>query len=251
MSVLRNLETKIADLVEGTFGRVFRSEVRPVELARGLAKEMDQHRTQSVSRVYVPNEYVVWLSPDDRARFEGVEHEISDELGAYLLEHARREKLSLVSRPQVSFDTDEALKLGEFGIQARLVRAAAPGKAEQGDHGHTMVYSTSDRLREELDRPRGPEPTGRAMVLAEGKRMLVGAGGAVIGRSRDCDVVLSDPNVSRRHAELRANGRAWVIADLGSTNGVKVNGRRIQGTAPLNPGDRIALGTADLRFVVE
>ena len=179
MSVLRNLESKIADLVEGTFGRVFRSEVRPVELARGLVKEMEEHKTVSVSRVYVPNEYVVWLSPEDRERFEGVEHEIADELGAYLLEHARREKLALVSRPEVTFQTDEALNLGEFGIQARLVRAQPDaagwaGPAEQGDHGHTMVYSTSDRLREELDKPRGPEPTGRAMVLAEGKRMVVG-----------------------------------------------------------------------------
>src|SRR3712207_521129 len=112
MSVLRSLESKIADLVEGTFGRVFRSEVRPVEIARGLAKEMDQHKTVSVSRVYVPNEYVVWLSPDDRARFEGVEHDIADELAGYLLEHARREKLALVSRPQVSFDTDDNLRLG-------------------------------------------------------------------------------------------------------------------------------------------
>ena len=252
MSVLRNLESKIAGLVEGTFGKVFRSEVRPVELARGLAKEMDQHRTVSVSRVYVPNEYVVWLSPEDRSRFEGVEQEISDELGAYLLEHARREKLALVSRPQVGFDTDEALKLGEFGIQARLVRAAAQGRAEQGDHGHTMVYSTSERLREELDASRGPEPTGRAMVLAEGKRMLIGSTGATIGRSRDCDIVLSDPNVSRRHAEIRADGRGgWTVHDLGSTNGVKVNGQRANGPARLQPGDRIALGTADLRFVVE
>jgi predicted component of type VI protein secretion system len=255
MSVLRNLESKIADLVEGTFGRVFRSEVRPVELARGLAKEMDQHRTVSVSRVYVPNEYVIWLSPDDRARFEGVEQEISDELGAYLLEHARREKLALVSRPKVGFDTDEALKLGEFGIQARLVRAAAEGRAEQGDHGHTMVYSTSERLREELDRPGpggdAPAP-GRAMVHAEGKRMLVSQGGAVIGRSRDCDIVLSDPNVSRRHAEIRADARGgWVVHDLGSTNGVRVNGTRVAGSSPLQPGDRIAVGTAEIRFAVE
>jgi hypothetical protein len=255
MSVLRNLESKIADLVEGTFGRVFRSEVRPVELARGLVKEMDQHKTVSVSRVYAPNEYVVWLSPADRAKFEGVEHEIADELAAYLLEHARREKLALVSRPEVTFETDEALKLGEFGIQARLVRAAGtPDQphAEQGDHGHTMVYSTSDRLREELDRPRGIEPTGRAMVIAEGKRMLVGPAGAVLGRSRDCDITLSDPNVSRRHAEIRPDGRGgWIIEDLGSTNGVKVDGRRITSPTPLEPGARIALGTADVRFVVE
>src|SRR3954449_5462355 len=133
MSVLRNLESKLADLVEGTFGRVFRSEVRPVELARKLAKEMDEHRTVSVSRTYVPNEYVVWLSPDDRARYEGVEHEVIDELGAYLLEHARRERLALVSRPKIEFRTDERLALGEFGIQARTVKAEAGGAA-QADH---------------------------------------------------------------------------------------------------------------------
>jgi hypothetical protein len=255
MSVLRNLESKLSGLVEGTFGRVFRSEVRPVELARGLVKEMDQHKTASVSRVYAPNEYVIWLSPDDRAKFEGVEHEIADELGAYVLEHARREKLALVSRPEVTFQTDDALRLGEFGIQARLVRAAGTQeepRAEQGDHGHTMVYSTSDRLREELDKPRGIEPTGRAMVLAEGKRMVVSASGAVLGRSRDCDITLSDPNVSRHHAEIRADGRGgWTIEDLGSTNGVKIDGRRITGRTPLEPGARIALGTVDVRFVVE
>jgi hypothetical protein len=219
MSVLRNLETKIAGLVEGTFGRVFRSEVRPAELARGLAKEMDEHRTQSVSRVYVPNEYVIWLSPEDRQRFEGVEHEIADELGAYLLEHARREQLALVSRPAVSFKTDEALRLGEFGVQARLVRAAPQGAAEQAEHGHTMVYSTAERAREQLDEQppevaRAPAPR-RAMVLAEGKRFVLSPEGALLGRSRDCDVVLADQNVSRHHAEIRPDGRGgWNLVDL-------------------------------------
>src|SRR6185503_15824449 len=103
MSVLRNLEAKLADLVEGTFGRVFRSEVRPVEIARKLAREMDEHKTVSVSRVYVPNEYVVWLSPEDADRFEGVQDSLIDELSAYLLEHARRERLALLSRPQIEF----------------------------------------------------------------------------------------------------------------------------------------------------
>src|ERR1041384_6959626 len=137
MSVLRSLEEKIAGLVEGACGRVFRSEVRPVELARKLAKEMDEHRTVSVSRTYVPNEYVVWLSPQDRQRYEGVEQSVIDELGAYLLEHARREKLALVSRPQIEFRTDERLALGEFGIQARLVQPAedAQAGAVQADHG--------------------------------------------------------------------------------------------------------------------
>jgi hypothetical protein len=255
VSVLRNLESKLSGLVEGTFGRVFRSEVRPVELARGLVKEMDQHKTQSVSRVYAPNEYVIWLSPDDRAKFEGVEHEIADELGAYVLEHARREKLALVSRPEVTFQTDEALRLGEFGIQARLVKTAGTQEkphAEQGDHGNTMVYSTSDRIREDLGSDHAAGAIGRPMVVAEGKRMALGKTGGVIGRSRDCDITLSDPNVSRHHAQIKADGRGgWTIEDLGSTNGVKVGGRRISGRTPISDGDRIDVGTVDVRFVVE
>ena len=250
MSVLRSLEQKLAGLVEGTFGRVFRSEVRPVELARGLAKEMDQHRTVSVSRTYVPNEYAIWLSPQDRERYEGVEQSVIDELAAYLLEHARRERLALVSRPQITFRTDEALNLGEFGIQARLVKPDEDAGARQADHGHTMVYSASNRHQEALSEVR-PDRRSRAIVRAAGKRMVVAPGGAVIGRSRDCDIVLADSNVSRRHAEIRPSGQGWLIQDLGSTNGVRVNGRAINGPHPLEPGDSVQLGTVDISFEVE
>src|SRR3954469_22200985 len=128
MSVLRTLESKLAGLVEGTFSRAFKSEVRPVEIARKLTKEMDQHRVQSLSRTYAPNEYAIWLSPEDRKQFEGYEDELKRELSGYLLEHARREKISLVTRPAIEFRTDERLRLGEFGIQARLVRP--PQEAE-------------------------------------------------------------------------------------------------------------------------
>lgn len=250
MSVLRNLEEKLAGLVEGTFGRVFRTQVRPVEIARKLAREMDEHKTVSVSRTYVPNEYVVWLSQEDRQAFDGVEHEVIDELGAYLLEHARRERLALISRPQIQFRTDERLSLGEFGIQARLVRTQEQHEdAVQGDHGQTMVYSTAGRVQEQLHEARSVRQ-GRAVVVAEGKRVPLGPGGAVIGRSRDCDVVLSDSNVSRRHAEIRPAGDAWIITDLGSTNGVKVNGRTVS-TSPLKPGDDVVVGTVDVRFEVE
>ncbi len=102
MNPLKSLETTIASLVEGGFGRLFRTEVRPMELARKLAREMDEHRTASVSRVYAPNEYSVWLSPQDRARYDGVEHEVIDELCGYLLEHARREELILASPPSIA-----------------------------------------------------------------------------------------------------------------------------------------------------
>ena len=261
MSVLRSLEEKIAGLVEGTFGRVFRSEVRPVELARKLAKEMDEHRTVSVSRTYVPNEYVVWLSPQDRQRYEGVEQSVIDELGAYLLEHARREKLALVSRPQIEFRTDERLALGEFGIQARLVEAAEPREsgpparveARPADMGHTMVYSTSDRHQSALEEvgSGAANTRRRAYVVADGKRLVIPANGAVIGRSRDSDIVLDDSNVSRRHAEISPSGRGWLIQDLGSTNGVRVNGRQVDGPHPLESGDRVELGTVSVGFEVE
>ena len=252
MSVLRNLESKLADLVEGTFGRVFRSEVRPVELARGLAKEMDEHRTVSLSKNYVPNEYLVYLSPDDRARFDPVEHEVVGELAGYLLEHARRERLALVSRPRIEFRTDPALALGEFGVQARLVRPGADGASvEQADHGHTMVYSTSDLVSEQLAEARVAK-TGRGVVLVAGKRYVVGPEGATIGRSRDCDVVVDDANVSRKHAEIRPSGGSWTVRDLGSTNGTRVNGRDVKGGAhPLGPGDHLELGTAAATFESE
>src|SRR5580692_10960303 len=122
MNPLKRLETTLASLLEGGFGRLFRSEVRPIELARKLAREMDEHRTTSVSRVYAPNEYAVWLSPEDRARYDGVEDDLIEELCAYLLEPAPTENLPLVSPPLIAFHTDEQLTLGEFGIQARLVR---------------------------------------------------------------------------------------------------------------------------------
>ncbi len=247
MSVLRSLEQKLAGLVEGTFSRAFKSEVRPVEIARKLAREMDGNTVQSLSRTYAPNEYVVWLSTEDRRHFEGYEDELRDELTGYLLEHARRERLALLTRPQIEFRTDDRLRLGEFGIQARLVRSADEREQpSQGAHGHTMVYSTSERLSEQLQRP---DPRRRsARVRVDGKTSVIGPNGAVLGRSRESDVVVDDANVSRRHAEIRPSGGSWIIVDLGSTNGVRVNGRRIDGPQSLRPGDTIELGSSRIAF---
>ena len=168
MSVLRNLESKLAGLVEGTFSRAFKSEVRPVEIARKLAKEMEEHKVQSLSRVYAPNEYAVWLSTQDRKQFEGYEDELAQELAGYLLEHARREKIALMTSPKISFRTDERLRLGEFGIQARLVKPSGRDHEppSQGDEGHTQVYSASARLSEPL---REPDPRrGQARLRVDG-----------------------------------------------------------------------------------
>lgn len=263
MSVLKNLESKIAGLVEGTFSRAFRSEVRPVEIARRLARTMDDHKTFSVSRTYVPNEYAVYLSSQDRERFADIEAGLAKELSGYLLEHARSERFTLLSQPMIDFHTDDRLRLGEFGIQPRLVQPAEPGPRPRADApepapppvtpgaaGHTMVYSTAERLRGPLEE-RAREREASALLVTDGRRVVVGADGAVIGRSRDCDVVLDDVNVSRRHAELRPRGSSWVLSDLGSTNGVTVNDRRLDRPQVLAPGDRLEIGTSTLTFELE
>ncbi|HEY3866110.1 MAG TPA: DUF3662 and FHA domain-containing protein [Solirubrobacteraceae bacterium] len=262
MNPLKSLETTIASLVEGGFGRLFRTEVRPMELARKLAREMDEHRTASVSRTYAPNEYSVWLSPQDRARYDGVEHEVIDELCAYLLEHARREDLILASPPSIGFHTDEDLALGEFGIQARLVRPpdpreepaslpsspAGPFDSQASDeHGQTMIYSTSARTRQPLEEAH-TRRAARALLAVGGRRLIVPPGGGTIGRSRECEIVLDDAGASRRHAEIRPEPAGWALRDLASTNGVRVNGRAVHGTQPLRQGDRVEIGSTEIVF---
>jgi hypothetical protein len=255
MSVLRSLESKIAGLVEGTFSRAFRSEVRPVEIARKLAREMEEHRSVSLSRTYVPNEYRVFLSPRDRERFVGYESALVDELAGYLLEHARRERFTLPARPLIEFETDDRLGLGEFGIQTGVVthpdeeeEQEAPAPEEQ--LGRTMVYSNAGRLAEPLEeRARARAQT--ALLLVDGRRLVVGPAGATLGRSRQCDIVLGDPNISRQHAEVRPRGGSWVLSDLGSTNGSRLNGRNITGPEVIRPGDEIELGATVLRFELE
>jgi hypothetical protein len=262
MNPLKSVETMIASLVEGTFGRIFRAEVRPMELARKLAREMDSHRTVSVSRTYVPNEYSVWLSPRDRERYEGVEHEVIDELCAYLLEHARREDLIMASPPHISFHTDERLSLGEFGIQARLVRhdqqheqesapaAASAAPPPAAEHGNTMIYSEAPPRPAAAELPAAPVQPQRALLALGGRRLLVPPAGATVGRSRDCDVVLDDAGVSRHHAQIRPGPEGWTLSDLGSTNGVRVNGQELRGAHALRPGDRVELGSTEIVFEV-
>ncbi len=252
MSVLRSLENKIADLVEGTFSRAFRSEVRPVEIARKLAREMEEHKSFSVSRTYAPNEYRVFLSPRDRERFADYEGALAEELTGYLLEHARRERLVMLTRPTVEFETDDRLGLGEFGIQTRM----APPEGQEDDEapaeqsGRTMVYSTSERHSQPLEE-RARSRAETALLVLGGKRMVVGPAGATLGRSRKCDIVVDDPNVSREHAEIRPRGGSWVLRDLGSTNGSSINGRRTDGAEVLKPGDEIELGTSTMTFELE
>jgi Protein of unknown function (DUF3662)/FHA domain len=254
MSVLRSIEQKIEGLFEGMFGRAFRTHVQPVELARKLAKEMDEHRTISVSRVYVPNEYGVYLSDTDREQFAGYEGSLIGELQDYLIEHARRENYAMLTPPKVLMHTDTDLAIGEFGIATRMVQPEGkrvPGADEpaaQVEPGATMIYKA-----------KAPQPTEAVSALelgVEEERFALTLNGrshalegnrVVLGRSKDTDIRVEDANVSRRHAELRREGADWWLVDLDSTNGTELNGRRIS-RSKLADGDTITLGATELSF---
>lgn len=278
MSVLRSIEGRIEGLFEGIFGRAFRAHVQPVELARKLAKEMDEHRSVSVSRVYAPNEYTVYLSVRDRAQFASYEGSLIGELQEYLMEHARRESYALLSPARVLITTDSDLAIGEFGIAARVVSpdqmaVQAPATAAPPEPVMvttpvaprpvapepepvrapaveapqvTTVYRPAEPL---LADPQDPvvDPPETVTLTVGGQAHLVRDGKAVLGRSRECDVVVVDANVSRRHCEVVRDGDSWFVVDLDSTNGTELNGKAVK-RAQLADGDRLTLGSSDVVF---
>ena len=254
MNPLKSVETTIANLVEGAFGRMFRSEVRPLELARKLAREMDAHRTVSLSRVYAPNEYSVWLSPQDRARYEGLEHEVIDELCAYLLEHARREDLILRSQPISRFTPTSASRSGNSasrhscrGRARRAQRASAGPARPPEERGQTMIYSSRPAARPGRGGP-GRRPPPRPLLPSTARPALPPQG-RTIGRSRDCDVVLDDAGhiaPARRAAPVRR--RAGRSKTAGRPTACRSTASAYAGRASLRAGDRVELGTTEVVF---
>ncbi|MHB8643617.1 MAG: FhaA domain-containing protein [Gaiellaceae bacterium] len=245
--MLRTIEQKIESLFEGVFGRAFRTNVQPVELARKLAKEMDDGKTVSVSRVYVPNEYSIFLSEPDREQFESYEDSLTDELEQYLAEHARREQYALLSPPKVLLATDDDLAVGEFGIATRMVQPSG-GEAKR-EASRTQIYRPAVEPRAAEAGPAeeiGVEPEVVSLTVG-GKKHEVTGRKTLIGRSKEADVQIDDAAASRRHAELRQEGAAYWIVDLDSTNGLEVNGLRSK-RAKLDHGDKITIGATEILF---
>jgi hypothetical protein len=216
MPVLRSIESKIESLFEGVFGRAFRTHVQPIELARKLAKEMDDHRNVSVSRVYVPNEYTVYLAP-----------------------------------PSVLVTTDDDLAVGEFGIATRLVATENAGEASPpvelpvAEPAQTMIYKAP--VPATPDEP-PVEPRREVVTLTvAGRKHEITKPSIVLGRSREADLRIADVNVSRRHAEIRQEGTTYWVVDLDSTNGLEVNGKRTE-RSRLRDGDRITMGSTEVVF---
>jgi hypothetical protein len=204
-----------------------------------------------VTRIYVPNEYTIYLSDADRKQFEGYENSLVSELEEYLAEHATRENYALLTPPSVIFETDEDLGVGEFGIATRMAQHERSGdEPEEVAAGATMIYKPRTQPTESVSiEELGVERTVGVLTWA-GRRRILDKNRAVLGRSREVDVQIEDPNVSRRHAEVVQQGSTWWVIDLGSTNGVEVDGRRVQ-RAKLEDGTSFVIGETTVTFTTE
>ena len=279
MGIFKKAEKKLEGLVEGGFGRAFKAGVQPVELAHKLAKEMGDHKTVGVSNVYVPNEFDIYLGEADYGHLSSLAESLKAELANYVTAFARREGWTLAAPPRIDLHRDDDLRVGEFGIATGAVTspAEAPGAAFVPPAAVQQAFAPPQPavapqafappppaaapgplldhtvlFQEQVPAPAAAPPVARA---AGSRASLRGQQGewelreavTVIGRSRRCDIVLTDPNVSRQHAEIRRQDDGFMALDLGSTNGMRVNRRDVK-QAVLQHGDRIELGTAELVF---
>ena len=214
---LRGFERRLENAVEGTFARVFKSGVRPVEIGRRMTREMDGNRSVDVKgRTIVPNAYLVRLSPDDHKRFEEIADSLIRELEDAAREHARAESYSFMGPVHVELHRHESVRTGDFRVEARM---------RQG---------------------RGGAGAG-SLVFANNDRYVLGDKVVTVGRLPDCDITVNDSNVSRRHAEIHPHGDGFVLVDLGSTNGCRVNGVRVT-QRYLADGDQLMFGNTSVVF---
>jgi hypothetical protein len=214
---IRGFERRLERMVEGAFARAFKSGLRPVELGRRLVREMDDNRSVGVrGGTVVPNTFTVALSASDLAQFEGVQDSLARELGDAAREHARDEGYSFMGPVEVELVEDGRLHTGGFHITGRMVEGVGGSGAG-------------------------------SLVLPNGDRFSLTESVISVGRHPDCNLVLADPNVSRNHAEIRPQGDRFAVIDLGSTNGTRVNGVRVD-TQLLQDGDEISFGNTRIRF---
>jgi hypothetical protein len=259
MNILKSVEQKLEGLVEGVFGRAFKASVQPVELAHKLAKELGDNKIVGVAHVYVPNEFEIYLGHDDYAHLTSFADSLKAELASYVTAFARREGWTMVAAPHIELHEDTDLRVGEFGIATRTVDAQrAEEQAEAAAAGGPPAVAPAAVVPvAPVAPPAGPGQTVlyERPPVAAATALLRGQAGTfelakdvtVLGRSRRCDIVLTDPNVSRQHAEVRREAGEFVLRDLDSTNGLSVNGRPVK-QETLRAGDRIELGTTELRF---
>ena len=248
-------------LVEGVFGRAFRRQIHPVEIAKALTKQMDEGRMVSISRTYAPNDFTVHLSEEDIESISAYQDALRDELIQYASTHAENKDYHLMTPPRVRFETEDSLRFGEFGITAKLTGGDGPREkdAPQDTSGQTRIFRTEEVGGGAKDQgtsaisPEEAQKHGLArevveIVTKDGNFPLEGRGPWTIGRSQENDIVISDPNISRKHARLSRADNGYVVEDLGSTNGTLLDGAPID-RERIESGDELTFGQSTARFV--
>lgn len=226
VSILRGFERRLGNLVEGFFASTFRSGLQPVELAKRIMREMDTGKTVGVREVWAPNRFVIGLSEEDARRFAGAEQALATELQRVVRETALERGWGLVGPPGVVFEVDPSLAVGRFRCGSSFEEGPDELPPDEPSAGPATLVLLED------DRPVEMYPLRPTTI---------------IGRLPECDVVLTDPATSRRHARVLRRDGAWLIEDLGSTNGTFVNDERVTERV-LQDGDRITIGTTVLGF---
>jgi hypothetical protein len=255
MGVAKSIEERLEGLVEGFFTKVFRSGLQPVEVGRRILREMAEAKTVSVNRIYAPNEFRVLMGPEDHSRFAQMEAGLAREFSELVIDQAKQNRWNLMGLPRISFEAVEKMGKGEFKVEAAL--AADPDRpAHVSTHDPEDDPATDSRaISSDTALRLGVQGAGAVLVVLDDddkpvERISVTRTPVVIGRMSACDVVLSDANVSRRHAELRREGSRWIIEDLGSTNGTLVDGKLAK-QHELRGGETLSFGTSTLRFELE
>jgi hypothetical protein len=248
LSILSDFEDRVGSAVEGFFAGAFRSPVQPAEVAKALGRAMEDGRMAGVGKIYVPVAYTVALSRADAENLRGFTPVLAGELATYLVERAREQGYHLASKPMVAFIEHEDLKLGRFRVSAEHAPADGPAEVPPMARPATPPYDYERDTFGEAANAAAPLGTIATVTVGEtGHDVALRGDRAIVGRLQDCDICLSDANVSRRHAEFFVMDGDWFVQDLDSTNGTMLNGEPVTRTR-LSDGDVIEIGVTRLTY---
>ena len=237
MGVLQRFERRIEEMVNRPFARAFKAEVQPVEIASALQRECDDRAAiVARGRTMVPNSFVVELGEHDHERLHVYAEALGGELASMVREHAEEQGYSFLGPVTITFEQVRELGTGQFRIRGSAVA------------GPTEAPPTAAPAAPAAPAAAPAVMTADAPWLAFGDATYPLHGRLTrIGRGADSDIRLEDPGVSRNHAEIRVEGDSATVVDAGSTNGVVIDGKRVQ-QAPLEEGTSIVLGNTTLVF---
>ena len=256
MDFFSKLEKLSEKLIEGIFKTKLPGQLQPLEIAAQLYQEMKEKKQISLTKVYAPNRYLVFVNPQDWAELAPLEAPLVKELTAYLVKKAKEKEFHLGGNPVISFEGKEGLIPGRFQVEGHFTESLPvadaqiepePQAAEEGPLERTQVFKGLSMDGPDEQRPRAE------MVVLEGSdpglTFRLQAHKMIIGRRTTNDIYLDDDKVSRQHAEVTLAGGSYYISDLDSLNGTFVNNGKVA-KKKLEPGDKITLGSSVIEFRV-